>query len=252
MLQWWETLYEKRFRDRAEWAIPDDSHVEAQAGYIIMATGLKPPAKILDLGAGTGQHVAYLARKGYRATGVEYSEVLVKTGLELSPGIDLSAGDMRKIEAKSIYDAIMFFDTSFGIFDDKENEDMLVRALKALKPSGWLAIDYMNPDFWKKKTADMVTRNYRVKGDNFVRRYSYDENTSRLTDSGRYTSPDGSSEAYPDQVLALYPPDRLSGMLQKTGFISIAYYGSTEYDYPNKLHPLSLKSAFSLCVARKL
>lgn len=252
MPQWWKTLYERRFRDRAEWAIPENSQVKAQTGYVITATGLKPPAEILDLGAGTGRHVAHLAGKGYRAIGMEYSEVLVKKGLELSPGINLFAGDMKNLEDESRYDAVTFFDTSFGIFTDSENEDMLARSFNALKPGGWIAIDYMNPDFWKKKTAEMTTSNYRVKGDRFVRRYRYDESTFRLTDSGIYTSPDGASETYPDQVLALYPLDRLEAMLRETGFISPSWYGAAEYDYPDDLRPLSPESAFALCTAQKL
>lgn len=251
MSQWWETLYEKRFSDKAAWSIPEDNYVKAQVGYALMATGLKPQAKVVDLGAGTGRHVAYLAGKGYQATGLEYSKVLVEKGLELSPGISLSVGDMRKLDTESTYDAVTFFDTSFGIFNDSENEGMLLQVFKALKPGGWIVIDYLNPDFWKKKTGEMVIQNYRVKGDKFIRRYTYADNTCRLTESGTYISPDNSSETYPDQVLALYPQDRLNAMLRQAGFIGAAFYGSAEYDYPNALRPLSSESAFALCTAHK-
>lgn len=251
MAQWWKTLYEKRFKDRSEWSVPGDDYVRSQVRYVLMATGLKPPAELLDLGAGTGRHVACLARNGYRATGLEYSKVLVEKGRELSPGINLSTGDMRELEGASRYDAITFFDTSFGIFEDGENEDMLVRVFNALKPGSWLAIDYLNPDFWKKKSDDIDMQDYRFKGDKFVRRYRYNEGTFRLTESGVYTSPAGHSEAYPDQVLALYPPGRLEVMLQRAGFINAAFYGSVEYDYPDALKPISSESAFILCVVRK-
>ena len=251
MTQWWETLYEKRFKDRSEWSVPEDDYVRSQVNYALVAAGLKPPADLLDLGAGTGRHVAHLARKGYKAAGVEYSKVLVDKGLELSPGINLSTGDMRKLDGESRYDAVTFFDTSFGIFEDSANVEMLARVFRALKPGGWVVVDYLNPGFWKEKTKDMVIPNYRIKGDKFVRRYRYDESTCRLTESGMYTAPDNSTEAYPDQVLALYPAETLGPMLHRAGFIKEAFYGSAEYDYPDTLQPLSPGSAFALCVARK-
>lgn len=93
---WWKTLYGKRFKDRSDWSVPGDGCVRSQVRYVLMGACLKPPAEWLDLGAGTGRHVACLARKGCRETGLEYSKVLVEKGLELSPGINLSTGDMRK------------------------------------------------------------------------------------------------------------------------------------------------------------
>jgi SAM-dependent methyltransferase len=250
MTTWWKTRYDKLFKDNNFWSIPDGAYVAAQVGYVVMATGIKAPSALLDLGAGTGRHVACFAKKGFNSRGVEYSKTLVAKGRELSPDIDLAEGDMRSLSAKEQFDAVTFFDTSFGIFGDDENSAMLQKVCAALKSGGWLAVDYMNPGYWKRQTAEMTMPDYK-KGGKWLRRYAYDEKNCRLTDSVKYVSPDGAAEEYPDQILALYPPEKLGQMLASAGFCNIAMYGGAGCEYPEKLQPVTPGSSSIVAIAQK-
>ena len=251
-MNWWQELYEKRFKDASYWSIPEDGYVKSQVDYCLKATGLRKGAYIMDLGAGTGRHIAYFKKLGFPVKGLEYSKAIVTKGVELTPGLDLLEGDMRNLGDIDKYDGVTFFDTAFGIFDDITNQSLLNKVYKALKPDGWVAIDYMNYSFWKTKRDKFVIEDYKKVGDKFLRQYFYDEKTYRIIDRGEYIFPDGKVEVYPEQTLAIYPEEIMRTFLEKAGFGNISFYGTSEYNYPDELISVSSEGAFLLAVGQKV
>jgi SAM-dependent methyltransferase len=253
-MKWWKNLFERRFFDAPVFWEPSWDRVKEQCDYFLKSSGLgfSPKGRlILDLGAGTGSHCAYLKEREFRVTGIEYSQVITDKGRDLYPGLDLEQGDMRDLIHIHAYDAITFFDTSFGLFDDETNLALLSSTCNALKEGGCLAIDYMNPGFWSKMTEEIKYSDYSVPGGTYVRQYEYDANSFRLRDRGRYLSPEGKEEIYPDQILALYTPEILEKMLKQVGFDEVHFYGTNEYSYPAELIPIGPKSAFIMAIAKK-
>lgn len=60
---------------------------------------------ILEAGCGSGRWVAWFAARGWRATGIDWSEALCERARREVPGVDFVAGDMR---------AMPFADGAFG------------------------------------------------------------------------------------------------------------------------------------------
>lgn len=249
-MEWWKELYEKLFYSNKTWSIPTQKRLEGQIHYFLQSTSLTS-GYVLDLGAGTGSHIKCLEKNGFNVKGIEYSQAIVDEGLKGSPNLPLYQGNMNDLEEENTYDAITFFDTSFGLFDDQTNESLLHKVYKALKSGAWLAIDYLNPDYWSLKKEEMTIRNYKEPGDLLVRQYVYDSTKERIFDKKTYISSDHTEEKFPDQILAVYKKETMRKILQNAGFQNIHFYGSHAYEYSNELLPLSSKSAFTFVVGQK-
>ncbi|MCQ6559919.1 class I SAM-dependent methyltransferase [Paenibacillus mendelii] len=107
-------------------------------------------AKVLDLCCGMGRHSLCLAELGFDVTGYDLSEVLLAEARakDTTSNVRWVQGDMRNLPFPNhAYDAVVNLFTSFGYFDeDEENCRVLSEMDKVLKPHGKWIIDYLNPD----------------------------------------------------------------------------------------------------------
>ncbi len=106
---------------------------------------LPKSAHIADLPCGKGRHSIYLNSLGYKITGGDLSENSIEHAKQFeNETLSFEVWDMRKtLENK--YDAIFNLFTSFGYFDD-DNEDLQVlKAMKSgLKDDAVLVLDFLN------------------------------------------------------------------------------------------------------------
>ncbi|WP_299679042.1 cyclopropane-fatty-acyl-phospholipid synthase family protein [uncultured Tenacibaculum sp.] len=106
---------------------------------------LSTSAHIADLPCGKGRHSIFLNSLGYRVTGGDLSKNSIDYAKQFeNESLSFEVWDMRKtLENK--YDAVFNLFTSFGYFDD-DNEDLQVlKAIKTgLKDDGVLVLDFLN------------------------------------------------------------------------------------------------------------
>ncbi|HWR93964.1 MAG TPA: class I SAM-dependent methyltransferase [Flavobacterium sp.] len=106
---------------------------------------LPEKAKVLDLACGKGRHSIYLNQLGFNVIGADLSESsITEASKNINETLHFQVHDMReKFEEK--FDAIFNLFTSFGYF---ENDDDNLVTLKAMKESltdyGFAVIDFMN------------------------------------------------------------------------------------------------------------
>ena len=106
---------------------------------------LPEKAKVLDLACGKGRHSIYLNQLGFDVIGADLSEnSIAEASKNNNETLHFKVHDMREsFEEK--YDAIFNLFTSFGYF---ENDDDNLITLKAIKESlteyGFAVIDFMN------------------------------------------------------------------------------------------------------------
>jgi SAM-dependent methyltransferase len=75
------------------------------------AYGLRPPARILDVGCGSGAVSGMLHRQGYSVVGVDTGEMLVRKADERFPEATFVAGEIERLTPDlGPFDAIGFFD----------------------------------------------------------------------------------------------------------------------------------------------
>jgi SAM-dependent methyltransferase len=138
----YELVYEHRDEDEAQRAI--DLVEEAAAP--------EDGAEVLDVACGRGRHSRELARRGYDVTGVDLSvEAVVEArALAAEEGLDVTfeQGDMRDPVCEACFDGVVNLFTSFGYFEEDEENERAVRAMaEALRPGGWLVQDFLNAPY---------------------------------------------------------------------------------------------------------
>ncbi len=116
-----------------------------QVDFIERVLKLPAGAKILDIPCGTGRHSLELARRGYTVTAVDHSEQLMYFGKKIAKKENLKItwvkSDMRDIDFKDEFDAVICMWGSFGFFDDNDNLLFLKKASQALKKTGKFLMD---------------------------------------------------------------------------------------------------------------
>lgn len=176
---------------------------------------LAPGSHIFDLCCGMGRHSLALTDAGYRVTGMDLSKVLLAEARKHDPEgrVTWLEGDMRRIPAEGPFDAVVNLFTSFGYFEeDEENGKVLREIARILKPGGRFIIDFLNPE---AVIANLVPHSHRMDGD-----FHIDE--TRSIEGGFVrkrivlTEPGKPSRSYLEQV-KLYGLDDFRRLLEGTG-----------------------------------
>jgi SAM-dependent methyltransferase len=137
--EFWKTLHPFLF--------PEDSFrlADGEVEKILALTNFTGRT-ILDLACGPGRHATVLAKKGYRVTGVDCSPFLLQKAKERAASanvdVELVQEDMRRFARPEAYDLVLSMFTSFGYFDDRQDDlKVLKNIYGSLVPGGVLVMD---------------------------------------------------------------------------------------------------------------
>lgn len=106
---------------------------------------LPEKAKVLDLACGKGRHSIYLNQLGFDVLGADLSEnSIAEAQKNANDSLHFKVHDMREpFEEK--YDAIFNLFTSFGYFENEQDNLTTLKAIKeSLSDYGFAVIDFMN------------------------------------------------------------------------------------------------------------
>ena len=147
----------------------DRNDIDAQLFIRNIIDFLKIPltSHLLDLPCGKGRHSIFLNSLGYKVTGADLSQNSIKAAkIHENSTLDFKLKDMRKpFELK--YDAVFNLFTSFGYFENDEDDILVLENIKkGLNKNGLLILDFLNVvtvknNLVKKevKTVDNITFN---------------------------------------------------------------------------------------------
>ena len=110
---------------------------------------LRPPARIADLGCGSGTFTALLARAGYDCVGLDISAKLIEVGRRKYPGIEFAEGDIEHLPfPDASFDGVLLSGVVHHFPDPSRCAGEVFRILR---PQGrFVAFDpnRMNPFMW--------------------------------------------------------------------------------------------------------
>lgn len=189
--------------------------------------GKRSPA-LLDLGCGTGEHLALLSREQIRCTGIDSSEEMIAAARERSPhGIEFIHSDMSDLSYENAFDMIISLFGSFNyLINDADIELTLGKVRKAMKAGGIGVFEIWNsPPLRKIREKEVGPVSTTTYDGTVIRR----ERGFKLRDDAfksvvevnyRYTIQDGSgTKTLRDRhVMRPLTAGELMGFLARTGF----------------------------------
>ncbi len=220
--EFWETFTSTVFSERR---LKD---AEEDVGDLIVLLGLGPGSRVLDLCCGIGRYSLELTKRGYKVTGVDrtggYLDIARKNAAEQGHDIEYIEGDMRTFSRPDTFDAVVNLFTSFGFFEDPEEDRQVLRnAHQSLKPGGVLIVDVMG-----KETIARIyqERDWREEEDGtlLLQERKVAKDWSWLDNRWILIAKDGSRKEF-DFSHTLYSARELKEMLEECGFKDVKAYG---------------------------
>jgi SAM-dependent methyltransferase len=194
----------------------------------------RPGIDVLDLCCGVGRHSLELARNGFNVTGVDITQHYLNIAAEQAEKENLTIGfirsDMRYYRNPEAYDLVTNLCTSFGYFDDINDDiQVLANIYDSLKPGGRFVIEVLGKEIIAAKF--METENYVFEGLEVIAksRILNDWGTLECKRLVMKNGVDTEVTAYH----RLYSATELKGRLADVGFRNCKVYGSfsgTPYD----------------------
>jgi len=126
--------------------------------------GLPAGAHILDLCCGTGQLARALVERGYRVTGLDISEEMIRIARENAPGARFVVDDARSFAALDVYDAVVcVFDSLNHIMTLDELMSVFRHVCAALREGGVFFFDMNTEEGYRaqwKGSSSIVEDDY--------------------------------------------------------------------------------------------
>jgi 2-polyprenyl-3-methyl-5-hydroxy-6-metoxy-1,4-benzoquinol methylase len=227
--QWYETLFEN-------YAKSYDNEVFTQGtlgecDFIETELNGNKKLHILDVGCGTGRHAIELTKRGYRVTGIDYSENQLQharqKAAELHLGIDFLHHDARDLPFNAQFDvAIMLCEGGFPLMEtDEMNYAILQNVSKSLKNNAKLIFTTLNGLFPLYHSVQQFCDDAKGEGNATYHSNSFDlmtfrdHNITEIEDDNGKKITLNCNERY-------YVPSEITWLLKSLGFKKIEIFGA--------------------------
>ncbi len=161
--EWFETWFDTEYYHLL-YKHRDDKEAINFINNLVEVLQLKKDSKVLDVACGKGRHAHYLNTLGMDVTGIDLSEQSINCANNFANSkLHFKVWDMRTQFADSEFDVVVNLFSSFGYFEDNNEDLKVIQALHgSLKNQGLLILDYMNPE---KIVKDMKSREIIDRGE---------------------------------------------------------------------------------------
>lgn len=224
--RFWDTMADVMFNQARLEQTPED--VDA----IVELLGLAPDARVLDLCCGPGRYALELRRRGFAVTGVDLHAPYLEQAREKDAEVEWVHSDMREFRRDGAFDAAINLFSSFGYFEDPEDDRRVARNVcQSLKPGGVFLLDTMGKEVLARK---FQPRGWDELDDGSVLlqdRKLVDEWGGIRTTWTRIRGRDRESFTF---TMRLYSGRELATLLMEAGFATVTLYGAFDgrtYDH---------------------
>jgi ubiquinone/menaquinone biosynthesis C-methylase UbiE len=111
-----------------------------EIGQILNKTTPSSVSVVLDVGSGTGHHVAKMVEKGVKASGIDNSQAMIQQAKEKYPQYDFKLGDVLDINQYQNNSFTHILCLYFTIYYFKNKETFFNNCMEWLMPGGYLVL----------------------------------------------------------------------------------------------------------------
>ncbi len=202
---------------------------EEEVDPLLRLVGLQPQS-ILDLCCGPGRIAIPLARRGFRVTGVDRTKFFLDKARERAAAEDVQVEwvqeDMRTFARPGAFDLALSMFTSFGYFDDKDEDLTVLRnTYESLRPGGVLLLDVVGKERLARSFQPASSRKHADGSVVIDRREVYDDWTRVRME---WTIIKGDSVRVFTIDHTIYSGQELKDRLTAVGFRDVKLYGSMD------------------------
>lgn len=202
---------------------------EAEVEPLLALVGNRPQ-KILDLCCGPGRFAVPLARRGLQVTGVDRTAFFLEKAKQRaaaeSVAIEWVQEDMRAFARPGTFDLALSMFTSFGYFDDKDEDLLVLRNIHtSLRPGGALIMDVVGKELLAS-SFDSVRSRKHADGSVVIDRREVLDDWTRVRMEWTIIKGDAVRVFTIDHTV--YSGQELKDRLETAGFDDIKLYGSIE------------------------
>ncbi len=196
----------------------------------LLALAGNRPQKILDLCCGPGRFAVPLARRGYQVTGVDRAAFFLDKARERAAAENVAVEwvheDMRTFARPGAFDLALSMFTSFGYFDDKDEDLTVLRNIHAsLRPGGAFIMDVVGKELVARDFRAAESRTY-PDGTVVIDRREVFADWTRVR--MEWTIIKGNSVRVFTIDHTVYSGQELKDRLETAGFDDVRLYGSME------------------------
>ena len=228
-------IYDDFYEDIYDYLVFNSQKDQYEVGEIVNKTTPSSESVILDVGCGTGHHVAELIASGYKTQGIDISPSMIDQAKKNFPNFKFEVGDALNTSEFAPNTFTHITCMYFTIYYLKDKELFFENCMKWLMPGGYLIVHlvdrdnfdpilppgnpllYVSPQKYAKKRITTT----KVKFDKFS--YSADFNLDSKTDKAIFTEKfkDDKNGKVRKNEHTMYMPtiDEIVGQAQKVGFM---------------------------------
>ena len=139
----------------------DEKEAELFIENLITKLQIKKGSKLIDIACGKGRHATYFNKKGLDVIGIDLSKNSIATAKQFeNSSLMFDVHDMREVYKENHFDIAINLFTSFGYFDNDQDEQKTMGAMASnLKSGGLLIIDFMNV---KKSITNLIASEQKI------------------------------------------------------------------------------------------
>lgn len=139
-------IYDKFYVDIYEDLVFSKIKNDYEVGEIIGATKPTEESILLDIGSGTGRHVAAFAKNGIKAIGIDSSPAMVEAAKKKYPALEFKVGDATEYMEFQPNTFTHITCLYFTIYYIENKLQFFKNCYEWLMPGGYLAIHLVNRD----------------------------------------------------------------------------------------------------------
>lgn len=225
---WFDTpYYHLLYKNR------DEEEARAFINLLCQYLNLPAGSLALDLACGKGRHAKVMAENGLNVTGLDLSPGSIAEANKMANDrLHFFEHDMREVWKPTYFDVAFNLFTSFGYFDDQQEDQQVLEAIRTgLKPGGLFVFDYLHTDFVaethvpseEKQVEDIhfsIARH--ITADWIIKQISFEDA--------------GNSYRFFEKVRN-YSPEQLAALLHKSGFEILRSFGNYALEAPQPDSP---------------